>query len=338
MLTLILYTGFILSLSISVLVMPIIIRITEKKGLMENNDYRKIHTEKVSTLGGIGIFSAFLLAVLPAVSAGYYKALLVPVMAMPLLITGVLDDLYNVSVRKRLMLQIALGVVLYGMGLKMYLPGMPWGIELFATVFFTVAVINAYNLIDGINGLAGGLGAIGSFSFGVWFLLHGSAEMAYLAFALTGALAGFLSFNFGKKAKIFMGDNGSTVVGFSLAVMILEAIQTDMGTSAYLPNLVWAVICIPMVDAFKVAAFRMIRKQSPFYGDRTHIHHLLTDSLLTHPVACLVLYGLEILLIGASFFYQESFWIFVALSIPVPYLVAGLIRRSPLTASEPVSA
>ena len=171
-------------------------------------------------------------------------------------------------------------------------------------------MINAYNCIDGINGLAGGLAMINALVFGLMFWYIGSINMAIMAFALAGALFGFLHFNFGK-AKIFMGDNGSTVVGFVLAIFAIQYmnIQPNLAETTALPAIVFSIIFIPMVDFLKVIFTRMLRGKSPFYPDRTHIHHQFLSLGLSHKSVCYILYSINIMMIiTIMFFGSQNGW------------------------------
>ncbi len=312
----------------SAAIIPFVIHFARKKGLMEENNDRKIHKEKVSNLGGTGIFAGCALAVFFILQPGAGNPVLAFALAFPLFLVGLLDDVFNVGVMTRLVMQTVLAAVLFEMGFQFVLIEnlTYWFVNLGATIFLIIVLINAYNFIDGINGLAGGLGMIGSLVFGAMLAVNGEAEIALLCFAYAGSLLGFLCFNFGKKAKIFMGDNGSTVLGFFMAVMILAILKTEQsqaGSAATLPVLL-CLVAVPAADIFKVALFRIVRNESPFQPDRTHIHHLLTDRGLSHPAACAVLYGWTMVSTAIVFYLPDVLkWQFAAAATAVPYLLAA---------------
>ena len=165
-------------------------------------------------------------------------------------------------------------------------------------------MINSLNFIDGINGLAGGLGAIAFGVFAYLFYMGGLPQLALLSIAFMGAIIGFLTYNYGKKAAIFMGDNGSTVIGFVMAIFALKSLNGLSGTAmtSVLP-IVLSLVAIPVLDLFAVVGLRVAKGQSPFVGDRTHLHHLLTDSGMSHPEACQFIFSW---LVGSVAIFQFS--------------------------------
>ena len=180
----------------------------------------------------------------------------------------------------------------------------PYIVSLPLTVFVFIALINAVNLIDGIDGLMGGIAMIAGGLFGVWFYLNQHYALACLAASMAGALLGFLRFNFSKTSKIFMGDTGSLIVGFLLAVFAVRFIQLniqyrfDPNSTFSAPILAIVVLIVPIFDTLRVFIIRLKNKKSPFVADRNHLHHLLIDSGLTHFQASLVLWIFTILSTG----------------------------------------
>jgi UDP-N-acetylmuramyl pentapeptide phosphotransferase/UDP-N-acetylglucosamine-1-phosphate transferase len=322
-------------------IMPLVIRLAEKQGIIEGNDERKTHTEQVSSFGGIGIMAAFSLPIIALIFTGNNSPLAAFGLAIPLFAISLLDDIFGLKVTLRFAVHAAIGLAVYLLGFSI----LPWHINpvlgASATMLFTMLLINAYNLIDGINGLAGGLGVIASLAFGTVFSLRSEQEMALASFSFAGAMLGFLHFNFGKKAMIFMGDNGSTVLGFLMALMAMAVLNGKAGQGAIeFENglaLILAVVAVPVVDVFKVALMRAYRGKSPFSPDRTHIHHLFTDNLLSHPTACAMLFGWTLLQAALAICLPAhyAFQMVAALAI-VPYLMARAIRFiNHLIESEP---
>ncbi len=268
------------------------ILIAKKRQLFEANDHRKLHVETVSALGGIPIFIGFWVVVwLFNIPFASYAGILLSTGL--LLYIGVEDDFKNTRVAKRFTAQIIAGSIAYYSGFHFGWDTTWWLaiIDYGCTLFFITLLINSYNLIDGINGLAGGFGVLSMALFGTLFLGIGMTQLAWLAFAYAIALGGFLLFNFGEKAKIFMGDNGSTVLGFLIGIFTLKMVQVGFNTKDFEPLLLVATaIAIPVLDLGYVATIRIVKGQSPFVGDRNHIHHLLTDSGLSHPAACGIIF------------------------------------------------
>ena len=165
---------------------------------------------------------------------------------------------------------------------------------------------NAFNLIDGINGLSGSIGTLISVLLGSWFFLIDRLEIAIVAFSLAGALVAFLKYNV-SPAKIFMGDTGSLLLGLVCSILAIQFIELhqDLGDSPYAfkaaPSLAIGVLILPLFDTLRVFTMRIIRGRSPFQPDRNHIHHLLLDSGLTHMKATGVLVLVNILFIFMAY-------------------------------------
>jgi UDP-GlcNAc:undecaprenyl-phosphate GlcNAc-1-phosphate transferase len=143
-------------------------------------------------------------------------------------------------------------------------------------------------LVDGIDGLAGGLGFMSLMTLGLFLTFSGDVNTALIAFALAGGVLAFLYFNF-NPARIFMGDTGSLVLGFVIAVLCIRLMQVNMYSSSpvlqHSPVFVLGIVLIPVFDTLRVFSMRIWRGKSPFEADRTHIHHLLTNSGFSHAFA-----------------------------------------------------
>ncbi|GAB4251209.1 MAG: MraY family glycosyltransferase [Saprospiraceae bacterium] len=320
--------SFVISLVLEMAIIPVVINYARRKQLFDEPGARKKHTEKVSSLGGIGIFIAW------AISAGM---LLVPqsgntmaafALALPLFILAIIDDIHTVGVTTRLVFQALTAVLAFELGFKLELIENAWLLNLGATVFVTMAMINAFNLIDGINGLSGILGTVASVAFGWYFFSNGYEQLAIASFAYAGALVGFLRFNFGNKAKIFMGDNGSVVLGYFMALMTIATIKignTPNGDLATAFQLSFGVIALPMADMVKVSVGRIFSGNPPFYGDRTHVHHLYVDNDVSHPVASIILGTIQLTTVVLAVILESwVFWFIAPVLILAPYVIANL--------------
>lgn len=308
----------------------LIIGYARKKGLVEENNERKTHREKVSSLGGVGIFSGFLLTIAIILQPEIDSPSMVFALGIPLFLVGLFDDMLHAGVVTRLVMQAVLAAFLFDMGFQFVLIEDAWLLNMGATIALVVIFVNAYNFIDGINGLAGGIGASSGLILGAMLAEKGESEMALACFAYTGSLLGFLVFNLSKKAKIFMGDNGSTVLGFYMACIVLATLKGEPVSQARedLWPVLFCLVSVPVVDAFKVSIFRILRGESPFEADRSHIHHLLTDGALSHPAASTLLIAWTALSTTLTFYLPAAFkWQFALASIAVPYLVAAGISQ-----------
>jgi len=258
--------------------------------LKEANDERKVHTEKVSALGGIGIF-------LGTWAAMFLSNITMCQMMIGLLgggaalfATGLIDDVICLSAKSRLGVQLAVGLMAFCLGLNFqFLMEMPMWLDAVLTVLFFATIINAFNLIDGINGLSGSLAVLAMIAFTMFFVEKESTGWALISLILGASYLGFLFFNFGKKAKIFMGDNGSTVIGFTIGMLFLIAANASPTSGSEHLFFILLVAGVAVFDLFAVFFLRITNGKSPFNPDRNHIHHLLVDNGFSHRRATAVL-------------------------------------------------
>jgi UDP-N-acetylmuramyl pentapeptide phosphotransferase/UDP-N-acetylglucosamine-1-phosphate transferase len=179
-----------------------------------------------------------------------------------------------------------------------------WG-SVFLSIFTYVVVVNAFNLIDGVDGLAAGIGFISCCAFGVWFIFAREFPYAALSFALAGALSGFLIFNF-SPAKIFMGDSGSLVIGMFICVLAIKMIEFPIHRLDHFwmrvskPVYAISALAYPLLDTLRVFVIRAVRGQSPFTADRNHIHHKLLDCKYSHRKTVIIIYVFSAITLGAS--------------------------------------
>ena len=181
------------------------------------------------------------------------------------------------------------------------------------SVFTIFILVNAFNLIDGINGLAGCIAVLISLTLGLWFLLVDRMDMAMVAFSLIGATLAFLNYNF-TPAKIFMGDTGSLLLGLICSILAIKFIEYngDPMLIAEHPGLVIksapavaiGILILPLFDTLRVFITRMLKGKSPFYPDKTHIHHLVLDCGLSHLQGTLTLVLVNIAFIILVYYLQ----------------------------------
>lgn len=304
---LIILITFLLSVFITWLLIPRIIRFAFKKRLFDKPDERKIHHGAVPRLGGVTFFpvSVFSIAAVvsvitlfaPSSSMAFWnsgswiathwtKLVLAFCAAMILYVFGVADDLTGVRYRNKFISQIVAGLLmcmsglwldnLHGIaGLHELNQYLGWPITIFAVVFIT----NAINFIDGIDGLASGLCSIGLLYYGTLLAIGGKAGYSLLAFAVLGAVLAFMWFNLHgtaeKKNKIFMGDTGSLFLGLLLSGLGVSlnrvADGNTLGCNAF--AVAFAPLIVPCFDVLRVVLHRVRHKKSPFKPDKNHLHH-----------------------------------------------------------------
>jgi UDP-GlcNAc:undecaprenyl-phosphate GlcNAc-1-phosphate transferase len=320
-----LFAGF-----ISICLTPIIIRVAHNRGWYDDqNDPRKIHNGRVPRLGGVAMFWAFIIATSAASFAGvgdmtqspWGRVYLPFTLSLTLMhAVGLVDDFRDVKARIKFILQSLVAILVITLDFRfrvLPLPGifvdLGW-VSYPLTYLWIVGIMNAVNMIDGLDGLAGGISIIAAFAYGVIYAKLGLLFPALAAFALVGAISGFLVFNF-PKAKIFMGDSGSLFLGFLLAVLPLLHKSAFPAQAGILPAI--TVLLIPIYDVFAAILRRLRRKTSIMTPDREHLHHKLLDLGYDNRQILGFLYGSCIFLAGVSLggLYLPAtvqFWIILA--------------------------
>ncbi len=310
--------SFITAFCLTYVAIPPIIRVAERKHLYDEPDERKSHDIRVPTLGGIAIFAGVIFSIILWTPFNMFGDLQYILCAFIILfLIGAKDDIMPVSPWKKLIAQLLASFILVFKAnirlTSMYgifgIHGLPdvWSIVL--SMFTILVIINAFNLIDGINGLSGSIGTLISLCLGTWFFLVDEIVLAIVAFAMAGSVIAFLKYNF-TPAKIFMGDTGALLVGMVSAILAIEFIEAHraLGESPYafkaVPAVAIGLLILPLFDTLRVFTLRLIRRRSPMYPDRSHIHHLLIDSGLTHMQATGVLIIVNLFFIGLAVRFQ----------------------------------
>lgn len=287
------------SVAITWYYLPKVLKVVNERHLADKPGKHKIHKKEIPTLGGIGIFAGFIFGFLMGVNGYMHYVSYFTAGALLLFFIGVKDDLVYINPYKKLAAETLTAVIialftdihfstLHGFLGIQFLP--EW-VYYFITVFLIVLIINALNLIDGIDGLAASIGIIASLFFGGWFLLSGDYGYTILAVSLLGALIVFLFFNLSDgPRKIFMGDTGSLVIGFTLAVMAIRFNEIDAAGRSFVdlkstPSVSIAVLIVPLYDTLRVIILRGRSHQSFFVADNRHVHHMMLRVGFTHKKA-----------------------------------------------------
>jgi len=327
-------------------IMPAAIRIAHQKGLVADPNNRSSHHISTPVIGGIPIFLGVIFTTLLLTPKGQWGELQYILAGLVIVfLVGMKDDIENLSPLHKmtgLIVAISILVVRGGVQLKgMYgLLGIegefPGWLCLLISGFTLLVITNAFNLIDGINGLAGTIGAIISISFGIWFFMAEQTYLGILSMTTAGSLIAFLRFNM-SPAKTFMGDTGALVVGLLLGVMTLEFIDiasTGEINAAYkFANpiaVAVSIFIIPLFDTIRVFTTRMIRGLSPLQPDRRHIHHLLIDSGYKHLEATAILGLANLCFISMVFALDKALGLhyLIALQIGIALLLTFFLHRN----------
>lgn len=320
----ILIIGFITSFLVVLLATPALIKVANAKKLFdEPDDKRKLHKTNTPSVGGIIIFAATLFSYalwFPSEQISGQSLInsdlkYIVATLLILFFIGIKDDIIGTAPVKKLIGHFIVGLILVTMadirltsmhglfGIK----EIPEWASIFLSLFTYIVISNAFNLIDGVDGLAAGIGLIVCVSFGIWFFIAGELTYASLAFALGGSLLAFLVFNF-SPAKIFMGDSGALIIGLIVSILAIKLIEFP---KLHLPNellglskpvFAIAVLMYPLLDTLRVFILRTVKGQSPFSPDNKHIHHRLLKIGLSQGKVALVLYSANILIIATAVF------------------------------------
>lgn len=318
---------------------PAVIRFASSRRLFDVPDNRKIHSAEIPRLGGVAIMGALLISTLliagpdTLIHLRYFLAGL-----LILFFVGLWDDMQPVSPFVKLLgesIPIILMSWFNRIPLHELAPGNEWlfTMELPATIFLSFWIVNAFNLIDGINGLAGSIGLIALCGMGIM----GEPDIYHLSFAFAGALLAFLFFNF-VRPKIFMGDCGSLPIGYTLAFgMTHLSFHNHIGNDAIFlkdPLIALSLMIVPLFDMVRVFIIRIQHRKNPFIGDRNHLHHMLLEIGLSHVGATIQLVILSLITTGISIFTLqflevENYFIYYLLTLPLPAIAftALLWRR-----------
>lgn len=292
-----------------------ILAIAKAKNLVDNPDARKLQKRPVPVMGGIAVFFGVLCGTLLATCIWECDSILPIVIAMSMMLyIGAIDDIIDLTPRNRIIIEVlAILGIIYGEGACIdSLHGL-WGIETFSwwigvplTVFAGVGIINAMNMIDGVNGLSSGLCITFSCMFGVAMFRAHDYPNAMLAFVYAAALLPFLLHNvLGKTSKMFIGDAGTMTMGILMTWYVIQMLRDDhafhwmryvVGQQLSLVALTLAILAVPIGDTLRVMVQRIFKGQSPFKADKTHLHHMLLSYSDSHSLTSLMEIGIAILI------------------------------------------
>lgn len=290
-----------------------ILKLAKEKNMVDNPDARKLQKTPVPVLGGLAVFfgTACALTITSSIMPPANLGSLYGAMIMILYI-GWLDDTQSLSPQVRIATElIAIGslCVATGGGVNS-LQGL-WGIYEIPlwmgvplTLFAGVGIINAVNMIDGVNGLSSGLSIASCTIFGTLMMMAGDYTNAVLSFGLVGAIIPFWLHNvFGKTSKIFIGDAGTMVLGVVFTWYVIQYLHTDSvvatGTpdTACLVSLCLSVLVVPIFDTLRVMLRRVMKGQSPFTADKTHLHHIFIAYGFSHSITSLAIIGMDLIVV-----------------------------------------
>ena len=324
--------------------MPLVIRIAKAKGFVVRPNKRMSHTGEVPNIGGLNICFSFILSYLLFEFNQLDQNQFFLIGLFAIMAVGFIDDVLVLTPLAKLIGETLAGIALIGFAdLRItHLHGL-FGIGEIGIVpsylisfFILIAIINAVNLIDGIDGLASGLGILYCLFFATYFGLAGDTSWSILGICMIGALAVFFIYNvFGRRGKIFMGDSGSLLLGYLLTAFVFHLCEVNAygEVPAWLhmqaaPAVSICVLTIPIYDTIRVSITRLKKHRSPFQPDKNHIHHLLLSTGLNHLQTTCVLLSVSVLFIGLAILgCNWNMWVLLIVDFSLATILTLLLWR-----------
>lgn len=335
------FTIFLVAFLTTYFIIPKIIWVVNSRDLIDKPDHRSSHQNSTPTMAGVSFFLAIIMVVffikkedVDNIGVNLIAALTI------IFIIGLKDDLVVSSPRAKIGGQLlAIGIMIISgvfnftdfnnfLGLGV----IPLFITVPLVVFSMLAIINSYNLIDGIDGLASIIGIVIFSGFATIFYFLDLNYYFLISLSFMGVLFAYLRYNFSKSKKIFMGDTGSLIIGFCIAFLTMKFLTIDYNIASKAPFLIenriivaLSILFIPLFDIIRVIGVRLLDGKSPFYPDRNHIHHILIDSGLKHYKASLFLAVINILLMTLVIYLSTIYNSFEMLIFVVVLFVSFLL-------------
>ena len=315
---------------------PRLVQIALEKNIVDNPNARKLQRKPIPVLGGIAVFFGSVIGLgCASISCDCSELFIVVVAMMIMLYTGTLDDILDLSPGLRFLIEIGTVLLLIFVGgycLNDFhglwgLTVIPRAVAIPLTVFAAVGIINAINLMDGVDGLSSGYCILASVLFGVMFWSAGDQVMALLAVVAAGSLIPFFFHNlFGKTSKMFIGDGGTLVMGIVMSVFAMQTLthgslgQIYDAKSVGLIPFMLAVLAVPVFDTLRVMTTRILKRKSPFHPDKTHLHHMFIRLGCSHAATTLGILLLNAFVVLCGWL---SFWAGCSIDVQLYVVVAA---------------
>ncbi|SFE92439.1 UDP-GlcNAc:undecaprenyl-phosphate GlcNAc-1-phosphate transferase [Alteribacillus iranensis] len=303
-----LITCFLLSLFLT----PLVKKLAFKIGATDKPNHRKVHKGAMARLGGLSIYVAFLAGLLILQPNNEYMPYILAGGTI-IIITGFLDDLFELSAKWKLLGQILAAIIVLVGGVEIQFINLPFDgrlelgwFSIPITLLWIIGITNAINLIDGLDGLAAGVSSIVLATISVLAIIQNDIFIVAMGIALLGGTLGFLVHNF-NPAKIFMGDTGALFLGFMIGVIALLGFKNVTIFSLVVPVIILAV---PISDTFFAIIRRFVNKQPLSAPDKSHLHHCLLRLGYTHRQTVLIIYAVSAFFgISAVIFTISTLWV-----------------------------
>ena len=289
---------FLVAMVASGLAYPFVLRFARRYNIVDNPDARKLQRVPIPVLGGVVVYIGIVAGILALFLYIQEPVLIWGFLAMTvLMLMGIWDDLKNLPASLRFLMEIvivAVFILMTGVYIDDFhgllgIHGLPPSVGIPFSVLCGVGIINAVNMIDGVDGYSSGYGMMACGLFALTFHSVWSLTMVGMAVIVAGALLPFFMHNvFGVRSKMFIGDGGTMMIGMLMVVFLFFALSSRTNCSRLedvnlsLPALCFAVFCVPVFDTLRVMFMRILRGKSPFRPDKTHLHHLFIDMGFSH--------------------------------------------------------
>lgn len=307
-------TALMVSALTVILIHPKLVKFALRKDIVDKPNARRLNRIPIPVLGGVGVYAGFTAALCACNAIFNIETSMASFVAITMMLAiGFLDDLKDLSPKTKFIVQISAIVILIACcNLKIdNLYGIfgiyeiPDYVSIPLTIFACVGIINAINLIDGIDGLSSGYGIVAATLICIYGYMHNNHLNTIIALATTGALIPFFAYNiFGTKNKMFIGDAGSHFLGIIFCLLTLNIISADnnscnpLESSGYIPFCL-AVMAHPVMDTLRVMAMRIFNGNSPFKADKTHLHHAIINMGVSHLKTTLLIIALNLIVVVA---------------------------------------
>jgi UDP-GlcNAc:undecaprenyl-phosphate/decaprenyl-phosphate GlcNAc-1-phosphate transferase len=333
MLILTLILCFLLTLGIT----PLVKKLAYKVGATDQPNVRKVHQKIMPRLGGLAIYIGFIAGFLILRPEDPYAGAIILGSAV-ILLTGMADDIFDLSPRLKLLGQLTAAFTVVLGGVQIEFINLPFGgvlefgmFSIPITILWIVGITNAINLIDGLDGLAAGVSTIGLATIGFMAMLKGDVFVMSLALILIVSTLGFLYFNF-HPAKIFMGDTGALFLGYMIAVLSMLGFKNVTMISLIVPLI---ILGVPISDTFFAIIRRIVNKSPLSAPDKSHLHHCLLRIGFTHKQTVIIIYAIAAMFsLAAIIFSMSTLWGAMIVIAVLPIAIEGFIESIGLVNSN----
>jgi UDP-GlcNAc:undecaprenyl-phosphate GlcNAc-1-phosphate transferase len=333
--------SFLMATFITWISIPTIVKISKFKKLHAHLNERASHNGDTPNLGGLAVFAGFTLSIVSfslRSDSGIIRYLLGS--SIILYLIGIKDDILIIDPKKKLLGQLFAALLIVWLGelrITDFHQALGIGevhpfISIIFTVLLIILVINGFNFIDGIDGLASGMGILISLFYGIWFILTKHITSGVFSLSLAGSLIAFFRYNvFSLNNRVFLGDTGSMLIGLVISVLTIQFLEFELDAPSGFkigsaPAISFGLLIIPLTDMLKVFIIRLWNGKSPLKADRTHIHHALISIGYSHLATTIILLTVTLLFLLPAVLLRNLgvikllmlmiFFAFIVLSIP----------------------